>query len=61
MDMYLHFYVLNYLSIHNNKQNSIEGNWKTQISTFMTGPEKTGYICKKYTCSEDSTFLGLCL
>ena len=28
---------------------------------YVTGPAKTGHICTKYTCSENSTFLGLCL
>ena len=27
----------------------------------MTGPAKTGHICTNYTCSENGTFLGLCL
>ena len=28
---------------------------------YVTGPAKTGHICTKYTCSENSTFLGLCV
>ena len=29
--------------------------------TYVTGPAKTGHICTNYTCSENDTFLGLCL
>ena len=29
--------------------------------TYVTGPAKTGHICTNYTCSENGTFLGLCL
>ena len=28
---------------------------------FVTGPAKTWHICTNYTCSENDTFLGLCL
>ena len=28
---------------------------------FVTGPAKTGHICTNYTCSENGTFLDLCL
>ena len=35
-------------------------NSQTQFK-FVTGPAKTGHICIKYTCSENTTFLGLYL
>ena len=31
------------------------------LAIFVTGPLKTGDICTNYTCSENGTFLGLCL
>ena len=33
------------------------GEWGTNV----TGRVKTGHICTNYTCSENSTFLSLCL
>ena len=34
---------------------------KFTLRINVTKPAKTGHICTKYTCSENSTFLGLCL
>lgn len=31
------------------------------LLTNILGPVKTGYICSNYTCSENGSFLGLCL
>ena len=39
------------------KDNSVLG---IHIYIYVTGPAKTGHIYTKYTCSENSTFLGLC-
>ena len=27
------------------------------VATYVTGPAKTGHICTKYTCSENSTYI----
>ena len=32
-----------------------------EAHTYATGPARTGHICTNYTCSENGSFLGLCL
>ena len=35
--------------------------WGSIAAYNVTGPVKTGHICTNYMCSENNTFLGLCL
>ena len=54
--MYIQVY-----GVYKLKEASLKSYMCTSICTYVTGPAKTGHICTKYTCSENSIYLDLCL